>query len=231
MRKYSKRSSSEIRIAYGIELIAGLETFDATKELAQTLRPVNDELKALRDARSQKEHERATRRAALRAAEYHLDQGVRSFARAVEIADGGRRGSTYQAVFPGGMAPLIAPEGRRQVEPAAKFLERLRALKTPSLEATRAEWLPRLEAALQSFQDAVRAYDVVASELAQLFAQELLVRDEHELAVERLIGHVRAQFPRDSALREVIFPFVGARRSGEVEDEEGEADLLVGAAQ
>ncbi len=220
VRKYSKKASSDVRVAYGVELIAGLETFDSSRELAKSLLPINDELKKLRDDRAKKEHERAVQRARLRSSEYKLDQAVRSFARAVEIADGGRKGSTYAAVFPDGVTPLIAPQGRGQVAPAEKFLERVRTLKNATLESVRAEWLPKIESAATEFNAAIGAYDAAARELSQIFARELVVRDEHELSVERIMGHVKALFPRDPGLRDVIFPFIGSRRSGDAEDDD-----------
>jgi hypothetical protein len=50
------------------------------------------------------------------------------------------------------------------------------------------------------------AYAALRESISGLMATELVLRDEHALAVDRIRGQVRAAFPGDRALWRVIFP-------------------------
>jgi hypothetical protein len=49
-----------------------------------------------------------------------------------------------------------------------------------------------------------------------------LRREEHERAVDELIGRVRAAFPQDRTRQDAVFPTGRSRSAGSDEDENGE---------
>jgi hypothetical protein len=58
-----------------------------------------------------------------------------------------------------------------------------------------------------------------------------VLRDEHDLALDRTIGLVRAAYPRDRTIQRVIFPPTVRAASDELEDggdEEDSADTETG---
>src|SRR5690606_37432839 len=117
-------AGSNVRLLYGTELIAGLQAFDDTKQLAEPLQALNDELEAVHERRQVKAKERRKARAALRAAEYAVDSSIRQIASAAETKDGGRRGATFQALFPENLTAVISASGSKQIAPAEKFEQR-----------------------------------------------------------------------------------------------------------
>jgi hypothetical protein len=210
MRKYRKSASSAVRVAYGIELAEGLRQFPETAHLADSFAAMNEALAAQLDKRLGLEKPLAEARVRLRFAEYHADQCIRSAARAAEIADGGRRGRIAAAVFPEGLTPVVAPTGRRQIEPMRELVGNLEHSRLPSLDAYRAEWQPRLAESLARLEDAAAAFHAASDAVARAFAEETALREVHEHEVDRVIGLVRAAFPRDKVRQDLVFPILAA---------------------
>ncbi|MDI1478005.1 hypothetical protein [Polyangium sp. y55x31] len=227
MRAYRSNASSPVRVEYGIELVEGLALFPETTSAASDLGTLNDTLAA------QHENRRALRvpvlrtRAALRFAEYGVERVIRSALRAAEIEDGGRRGRICAGVFPKGSTPILKPVGKRQVKPLKDLVERLEKSKVAGIDAYRAAWLPKLKDALASFEAAVAKHLAALSAHDDAFKAELALRDAHHDAVDRIMGQVRAAFPRDRALQDVIFPPVDEVDAATTESEdEGAQDPL-----
>ncbi|MCC6527156.1 MAG: hypothetical protein IT373_31195, partial [Polyangiaceae bacterium] len=143
---------------------------------------------------------------ALRFANWQTDQLIRSASRAAEIADGGSRGPIHAAAFPDGLAPVVAPGGARQVKPTEELVARITKSKLTQIEAYRTEWGPKLEASLAALRTAAGAYEAARKDLLDVFQTELALRDEHRLAIERLLGQVRTAFPGDASKRDLVFP-------------------------
>jgi hypothetical protein len=168
-------------------------------------------------------------RAALRFAEYQVDSVLRELWRATEVADGGRRGTLSAALFPDGLLAVIAPSGVKQIEPTALFLERFAELRTPGVDALREQYRPRIDQALLALRNTALAHQTLTTTISSLHARELVLRDEHDLALDRTIGLVRAAYPRDSAIQRVIFP-PAARSSAAGDDVEDDVEVVNPAA-
>lgn len=217
MKKYRATAGSPVRVDYGIELAIGLELFPETAGYAAAFRTVNNELETAYEARRASRKPLVEARVALRYANYSVDQLVRSAARGCEIADGGRRGPVFQAVFPDNVNPVVAPAGARQIKPTEELIARITHSKAPGMDAFRTEWLPKLQGGLDSLQAAATAHQSAQKAYLDAFQLEVGLRAEHLLAVDRLIGQVRAAFPRDRTRQDLVFPVVDEADSVEAE--------------
>jgi hypothetical protein len=104
------------------------------------------------------------------------------------------------------------------------IIDRLTRSRKAGAEALRAEWLPRLQASATALETAIATYDAARKAVMDAFKNEIDLRDDHELSVDKLMGEVRALFPRDRTTQDAIFPdVVGRSVSGEA-DEGGTPD-------
>ncbi|MDC3962945.1 hypothetical protein KEG38_54550 [Polyangium jinanense] len=206
MRKYRSNASSSVRFEYGVELAAGLAQFPETTSAALDIRTVNNALNGQHQQRCALRVPVVETRAAARFAEYHAERVIRSALRAAEIEDGGRRGRICAAVFPKGSTPILTPAGRSQVKSMQDLVDRLDHAKVAGIEAYRNVWSPKLGAALSSLEAALDAHEEALAAHDDAFRAELALRDAHHDAVDRAMGVVRAAFPRDRELQDVIFP-------------------------
>jgi hypothetical protein len=219
MRKYRITASSEIRIEYGVELCIGLGMFPESAPLAPVFQAVNDDLATAYEAR------RATRlplvkaRVAVRFGNYKVDQAIRAAWRAAEIADGGRRGPVSKAAFPDGLAPVVAPNGARQIGPTEALLDRMAKSKVEGMDAFRAEQAPKIEAALSALRAADTDHKAAHKAYVDAFGTELGLRQEHYRALDRIIGGVKAAFPGDRAKQDLVFPEVESAAAASEGDE------------
>ncbi|MDC3960426.1 hypothetical protein [Polyangium jinanense] len=220
MRKYRHNVSSTVRFEYGVELAAGLSQFPETAAAANDIRTVNDALGAQQDKRRALRIPVVETRAALRFAEFGAERVIRSSLRAAEIEDGGRRGRICACLFPKGLRPVVIPMGKRQVKPLKELVERLQNAKLAGIDDYRAAWLPKLKAALSTLEAAVAAHLEALTAHDEAFKVELALRDAHHDAVDKVIGIVRAAFPRNRELQDVIFPVVEKSRKGASESDE-----------
>ncbi len=218
MRNYRAKAGSPVRIDYGVALSRGLSHLNETRPLAEPFAAVNAELEAKYEARRKLRRPLLEARQDLRFAEHDAEQAIRRFSREVEIADGGRRGPLAQALIPDGITPLIAPFGAKQLELLRGLVERVEKSRAPGVDGVRTEELPKLKAALTALETAVDAYESARRAYLAAFGDELAVRDEHRLAVERLMGQVRAIFPGDRKRQDLVFPDVEVS-SGHAEDD------------
>lgn len=214
MRKYHPRTATPPRLDYGIELIAGLGMFDETKPLAAPFEELNERLDQAFTTRRNARKPLVVARAKLRVANYLADTTIRSLARASELADGGRRGPVHDALFPSGVTPVVAPAGAAQVEPLKSLRDRMARSELAGLATLRDEWGPKLAAALDALTQASSAYDAAKSAYLDAFGKEIALRDAHLLAVDSIMGHVRALYPRDRVKQDVIFPEVEGEHHG-----------------
>lgn len=208
MRKYRVNASSVVRVEFGIELSAGLANFPKTAPLAKGFEKLNDDLEGHFEQRRALRKPLLMARAALRFAEYRVDQLIRTSAHAAVMVDGGRRGTLTTALFPKGVKPVIHPPGRGQIQPTRDLIDRLDLCKLPGIDDYRAEWLPKLKGALEQLESAAQAHDTAREAYELAFKNEQSMREIHIHEVDRLMGLVRAAFPRDRALQDVIFPVV-----------------------
>jgi hypothetical protein len=213
MRNYRPSAATPVRVDYGAELVAGLRLFPETQVYAAPLEALNDQLDAAYEDRRRKRRPLVAARAALRFAGYQIDQVIRSAARAAEIGDGGRRGPIFGAVFPDGVRSVVLPSGARQIPPARALIDRINKSKAAGIDAYRAEWQPKLSAALEGLEASSIAYSAAASEHRDAFTTELSLREQHIHMIDQTMGHVRAAFPRDNDRQNLVFPIVDDDRS------------------
>jgi len=217
MRKYATNASSELRLAYGQELIIGLRIMDETAPLADALEEVQATLETRLDERLGADATLTRARVALRFADYTLDRMIRGVRRHTELLDGGRVGPLTQATFPDGLVAETVPTGERQERRARALCARVRELGVANADALRTQALEPLAAAVETFAKSRANYDAALEDVETRFARERLARDAHRLQVERTMGHVRALFPDDPTIRELFFPDVS--RSSRAKDE------------
>lgn len=206
MRRYRDNAGSPIRIDYGIGLVAGLRAFPEIAPLAPPFEQVNDDLETAHLARQALRKPMVQARASTRFGNYMVDQSIRMVENAAKIADGGRRGPLTAACFPDGLTPVVAPKGASQIKPTEELLDRMAKCKLAQAAAFRAEWAPRIEAPLDALRQASTAHNSAKAAYVNAFAEELAQRAEHARQVDRMMGLVRAAFPRDTAKQDVVFP-------------------------
>ncbi len=206
MRKYSNNSNAKQRVAYGIELQAGLDHFTETKPLGVEFGVITEELNSARAAREPLQIERSRTRARVRFANYQFDTVLRQMGVACEGADGGQRGPVFGAVFPDNLTCVITPVGEGQVKAGEAFLRTFEASGIAGVAAVREVWLPKVKAALEELKAALAARDEAGRKLAVARAREEALCEDHEIALERVMGQVRTIFPRQRDLWDVIFP-------------------------
>lgn len=209
MKKYRANAASEVRVDYGVELCAGLQFFPETAGYAAPFQQLNDELFAAWSARRALRKPLIERRAAFRFAHYMTDQTIRMSHRAVEIADGGRKGGPLaKAIFPEGLGPVVAPYGKRQIKPTEDLIGRIERCKLPGIDAYRAEWQPKLQASLDGLKASSKDKDDAHDAYLGAFKVELGLRAEHYHSIDKIMGQVRATFPNDRGKQDLVFPEV-----------------------
>ncbi len=209
MRKYRSNAASDVRVAYGVELVAGLQSFSETAAHAASFEVLNDELDAAYQKRIQLRKPSLKKRAAFRFAQYETDQVIRMFHRAMEIADGGRKhGPIAEFLFPDGLSPVVAPFGERQIAPTEELIGRVTRCKVPGSEGLCLEWQPKLEASLAKLRLAADEHKATRKAHIEAFQDEVALRSEHYMAVDKLMGCVRTAFPNDRGRQDLIFPVV-----------------------
>ncbi len=209
VKKYRSSAASDIRVAYGVELIAGVRLFPETASYAAPFEALNNDLNAAYMKRVQLRKPSLEKRAVFRFAHYETDQAIRMAHRGAEIADGGRKnGPITSFLFPEGLGPVVAPFGVRQIEPTEKLIADMKRCKVPDSAAFCAEWIPKLEAALAKLKLAAAEHTAARKAHIEAFQDEVALRSEHYMAVDKLMGHVKAAFPNDRARQDLIFPVV-----------------------
>jgi hypothetical protein len=213
MRKYDSKAGSAARTEFGVDLAEGLKAFPETAALAEPLEALTEQLNATYEARRAKLKALARIRATLRVTEYRAEQELRTFARAVEVVDGGRYGRLYEEIFPHGLVAAIEPRRSRQVRTIRAIVDTLTRSAVRDGSALRTQWLPRLQRVHDELQAAVTAHDTGAAEADAAFREELRLRAAHELAVDQIVGQVRAVFPKNAARQNAVFPARPARQT------------------
>lgn len=213
MRKYRRDAATPARVDFGNELVAGLLLFPETSPAAPAVEAVTDELEAAFVERRRLRKALVRARAGLRLGNYVCDQTLRGFHSALKIADGGREGPLTKAMYPGGLTPVVAPGGSRQAKPTKDFIDRLTKCRQSGIDGPRAEWQPRLAAALAGLETALAVHGTALDADAGAYRTEVALREDHFLTVDKTAGLVRAAFPGDRARQDVVFP--------QVEDDEG----------
>jgi hypothetical protein len=206
MRTYRASAGTETRLDYGMELVAGLQLFPETEALAPDFEELNSELETANGARRAKRSPLFKARVALRLANYETDQAIKSCGKAAEIADGARKGPVFNALFPKGVGPVIAPAGARQIKPTEALRDRMTTSKAAAVKTFAVEWLPKIQAVLTKLTDAANAHNAALGLHGTAFQEEVALRQEHKLSVDRLMGQVRTAFPGDRAKQDLVFP-------------------------
>lgn len=214
MRNYRTSAGTDVRVDYGTELVEGLKLFPETTPLATDIEALTASLEGAATARKALRKPLVKARVALRLANYLADQEIRSCGKAAEIADGGRRGPVFDALFPDGVGPVVAPAGARQIKPTEKLLERLTSSKNAAVIAFAQTWQPKLAAVLAKLQAAADSHEAARKADAAAFVEETALREEHAHTVDKLMGAVRAAFPRDRAKQDLLFPVVEESSGG-----------------
>ena len=220
MRIYNSNAGSETRIAYGTETIVGLRQFDETAPLAASFEPVNARLQTTFTARKDAERAQLQARVQVRFADWKFDQEARAAFRAAQTADGGKTGKITRALFPDGLNTVVIPSGPSQHAASVQLINRAKACTTSGAEKVLGEHLPSIEKASGDLKLALDERDRLAAARAVAFTAEEVARDDHEAAIDKLMGEVRALYPRDRKRWDLIFPTLPSRRARRDDDDE-----------
>jgi hypothetical protein len=223
MRKPNLKSSLWTLYAWLVELCHGLSFFAETADIARVLRATAEHMLTLIDRRTKAELALVPLRAGVRFTNYSWDLSIKTLSKTCEVKDGGRRGALYTAVFPQGHTPVIAASGEGQIKPAEEFLARFDASRAPGIDALRAEWRPKLQQDLDALKAAVAKRKAAYADLAAVLVEERSLKDDLDLAIDRVAGQVRTLFPKDRERWAVIFP-PAATKSARTDDAEATAD-------
>jgi hypothetical protein len=218
---------SEARIDYGIELMAGLAAFPETAPLAVEFTPTQDALVAAFGTRVVLNTAVLRTRAELRIAEFLAEREIRTVSRMLEVFDGARRGPAHNHVLPQGVNPVVAHRRGDQAREMRALVNRLTGCPVRLDPAFVADWVPRFTAATERLEAAVAAYDAAVAAHAGAFAAEKNARAAHVQAIDRIMGQVRAAFPRDPGRQDAAFPPADSRSRSR---DDGEADPVVAPA-
>lgn len=229
MQRYREDAGSPTRIDYGFGLVVGLQAFQETSNLAPTFEQVNNDLADAYDERIERRKPLVKARFGLRFANHQIDQTTRMIHGAAQIADGGRKGPITEALFPEGLTPEIRPKGAAQIKPSEELLGRFAKSKLAAVADLGATWVPRLAADLAALRSAAETHKNANDAYVDAFKTELAERAEHARQVDRVMGLVRAAFPRDKARQDLVFPEV-ERGSGGGDDDLDEAPPVDAAA-
>lgn len=218
MRKYRSNAASVVRFEYGVELAEGLSQFPETVDAGVEFTKINNALFAQYQTRTSLRTPILHGRVKIRFTQRNVDQTIRAAARSAEVADKGRRGRIFGAVFPKGVRPVVAPVGRGQVKVTVELIDRLEKCQLAGIDDYRAEWVPKLKNVLALLNAAITQHDAAKSLYDDAFGLEVALREAHLDSVDRTIGLVRAAFPRDREIQDVIFPQMDDDDSVEVEE-------------
>jgi hypothetical protein len=213
MRTYSLDAGTTIRFFFGLELIAGLRMFDETKPLADPFEVINNKLDQTHTARQAARKPMVEARAGRRLAVYAARQAIRAAASAAEIADGGRRGPIFYAVFPEGIQSYGKQKGGTLLAPMKGLIDRFSKSQLSAIDTYRQEWLPKLTAKHVALDEAGKVFGGALTAYNDIFEVELALRNQHRLEVDRIQGQVRAAFPGDKEKQDLVFPEVEAKPS------------------
>jgi hypothetical protein len=195
-----------VRIEYGVELHAGLTQFPETAAAANDVETLNNALAQQERQRIELRFPLLKARATARFAELNVDKVIGSAKRAAEIEDGGRRGKISIALFPNGLSAVTKAVGTAQVKPTEDLIDRLIYAKVDGIDAFRTTWLVKLETALTELKTAITNYEAARDAYDDAFKAEIGLRDAHRHLIDKVMGIVRAAFPRDRDIQNVIFP-------------------------
>ncbi len=208
MRKYRRDASSAVRIEYGVELHEGLAQFPETATAATDVETVNEALELQERQRNELRFPILKARATVRFAEFNVDKVIGSAKRAAEIEDGGRRGKISVVLFPHGLQAVTKASGAAQVKPTKELIDRLVHTKVAGIDAFRTTWLGKLETALMQLETAIATHETARAAYDNAFKAEMALRDAHHDLIDKVMGIVRAAFPRDRDVQDVIFPIM-----------------------
>jgi hypothetical protein len=203
-----------------MEVSEGLRFFEETTDLATPFATLTTQLESIYLERMAKERALIPVRAKVRFANYSFDAAVRGAAKTAEIVDGGKKGALYATLFPEGLGAVVMPSGEGQAKIGRKFVDRLTESKVPGADKVRDQWLGKLQDAQGGLQDSLAARAAGYEALAKVRAVEYAAKEDHELAVERVMGQLRTIFPRDKARWDVVFPSVSTRSSSSDDSED-----------
>jgi len=153
-------------------------------------------------------------------ADYSSDNTVRGTMRAAETADGVKGGKIADAVFPGGVTPIVKPVGATQVTEMRKLEGRL--------EAAAGIWPGALAEKVKVMDERVK-YEAALAARKTAMEQSADKRSLRDAAKEDFLdvyasasARVKGEFPRNRAMQDLFFDKVN--EAGAVEDGGDAAD-------
>jgi hypothetical protein len=214
--------SSDRLIPLGEYHIGACRRTSATAAVGAAFQPVQDELKLRKRTREEAELAMIAPRVTVRFTEFDLEKAIRGVVFAAQTLDGVADGGTIKtALVPEGIERYTRPRGAAQKTVAEDFLRRL--TKQPEAAPLVAQHRPLVEAALTTFNDALNARLLAATQLAEARAHEDGAREAWVSAYTGNAGAIQGIFKKRRAERELYFDRFRASTSTET-DAEGDED-------
>ncbi len=217
------RTSADRLLLLGEYHVAACNRTPATASIGAAFKTVQDELKARRADREAAELAMVAPRVLVRFAEHELEQLIRAAVYAAQALDGRTHGGAAKsALVPDGVEAVVRPRGAAQKKQAEELLRRL--VTHPAAAPLVAEHKPKLEAGIQTFDDALSARALAGQQLADARAREDGACENWISAYAGNAGAIQAIFKRDRAQRELYFDRFRSYRHDDGGDDDGGDD-------
>jgi len=184
----------------------------ALAELANALQKSTDHLMVLQAERVSVVKALISVRVHLKLADHRSDGVIRSVARAVEEADGGKNGRIATLVYPQGTTTIIKLFGESQVAAMTTLEDRIKA--AGSTWPAASGHATRVAQARAEYQDALQK----RATAMRLATEKRVLRDvgkeEFLDTFDSVANSIRQLFPRDRARQDLFFDRISTRRRG-----------------
>ena len=206
MRNYNEKAGSLARVMYGDDLVMGLGLFEETNDEGKALAELTDAMFEGALTVLKLERAQAKARAAVRIAEYEVQQLARRCMNDAKNADGGSAGLAVKELFPDGLDAVIRPRGASQHKAGEELLGRLAGASSQGGKSVADAWRASLSSAISDLADTLASRDEADKDLHDTYAKLAAQGAAHRREVDRLMGIVRAAFPQDRVRQDAVFP-------------------------
>ena len=233
-KKLNPKASTEAFLNQGDKQAIRFESVPACAPLASAIIEATAYLRAKHEKRLACDRAMIPHRIRSSFADRNWDTVVRATAALAEAKTGGKKSPDYLEMFPSGTGPLVIPTGAPQVKVAKNFIVHLESCTTPGARTVCEEQLPKLRAAHEGLAAAIAERATAETALYVARAEELAAKRDFNRTIDKTIAEVRALYPEDRAMQDLVFPSVrSSRRDADdtledlddtAEDEPGEQD-------
>lgn len=206
MQNFSRSQGSAARLAYAVEVAAGIRRDPVCKHLAGDLDAANLRLKGAWLARLESDLICREARAELRTQHRFLRKALGGVLKVVRIVTRADDSALERELFPDGAEGAKAHNGPDQLALAVKVLARLASSKNEGAEGVRSVWMTLFQSEVDSYGETVAALVKADAERQRLRDTEEEVREDHARTLAVTDAGLRALFPRSHKWRRIFDP-------------------------